>query len=358
MTTLGRQVTSLTRRQVLHGSLSGLAMPFVRPAFAADRQLFLRTPGGEYDDIMRKAIYEPFRQTTGITVNTVAGNLAMLQAMLQAGDSGLDVVDTTAEALTTLQRLNGLVPITYANWRFASPDDIIPEMRGTYRVANYAYAYVIAYDTQTFSASHHPQNWPAFWDLSTYPGPRTLPDITIGEPPIEFALLASGVPVKELYPLNLDAAFQSLTKIRSAIPKFWNSAALASQMLSDKEVVLAAVPNGRVQTLIDKGAALAIDWGQCELKQQAYGILKTGSNQAAAQLFVDFASQAKPQAEYARVLRYGPSNTKAYGLLPGDLVDILPGGPKSRETGYYYNSEWWADNLSLVNQRWASWIVE
>ena len=354
-----RDIGAVGRRGLLGAMAAGVVgAPWVaRRAHAASKQIYVRTPGGEYDHIMRQAVYDPFQKATGIAVTPIAATASKMLAMLKAGESGLDVVDTTAEALVRLQRVGGLVPITYDKWHFASPADIVPEMRAEYRVASYAYAEVLAYNTDSFPRNNHPTNWAEFWDTSRFPGPRTLPDIDIGQPPIEVALLATGIPMKSLYPLDLDAAFASLTKIRGSIPKFWNTAALSSEMFADKEVVLGEVANGRVQTLIDKGLPLAIEWNQCMILQQAYGIVKTSLNKDAAQAFVDFASQAGPQANYAKALHYGPSNTRAYDLLPASVAATLPGGPISRGKGFFCNSEWWVDNLDRVVRRWSTWIL-
>jgi putative spermidine/putrescine transport system substrate-binding protein len=178
-----------------------------------------------------------------------------------------------------------------------------------------------------------------------------------GQPPLEFALLADGVPVDKLFPMDIDRAFKSLTRIRGAVPKFWDTGALSAQLLADKECVLGALWSGRVQTIIDKGAPLAIEWNQNMIQVQAYGIPKNTKNMAAAQLFVDFASTAQAQVGYAKDLRYGPSNAKAYDMLPKDLLEIMPGGPKYRDIGFYQQIDWWEDNRDKVNKAWSNWAL-
>ena len=128
-------------------------------------------------------------------------------------------------------------------------------------------------------------------------------------------------------------------------------------MLTDKEVVLAGLWNGRVQTVIDKGAKLAVEWNQNMIQVQSYGIPKGARNPEGAQLFVDFASQPGPQASYARELHYGPSNTRGYDLLPKELLDSLPGGPRYREMGFYQDIAWWEDNRDRVNRAWSNWVL-
>jgi putative spermidine/putrescine transport system substrate-binding protein len=93
------------------------------------------------------------------------------------------------------------------------------------------------------------------------------------------------------------------------------------------------------------------------IQVQAYGIPKNSRNVKAAQLFVDFASQASAQIGYAKELRYGPANLKAYDSLPQSLLDIMPGGPKYREMGFFQNIVWWEDNRDKVNKAWSNWVL-
>jgi ABC-type Fe3+ transport system substrate-binding protein len=62
------------------------------------------------------------------------------------------------------------------------------------------------------------------------------------------------------------------------------------------DVVLGSIWNGRLQAIADKGAPVAIDWTQHMLSIQAYGIFKDAKNLKNAQLYVDYAMQAKAQA--------------------------------------------------------------
>jgi putative spermidine/putrescine transport system substrate-binding protein len=331
------------RRVALAGAL---AAPFVWRKAQAAQQIVIRTTGGVYD----------FTKATGIEVVTAPAPMTKLIAMYKAGGAEFDVIDTGDGGLLTLERLGALAPIDYGSWKYGKPDEIIKELKFPYRVANFVYATVNVYNKETFAAKH-PQSWAEFWDTKAFPGPRTLPDMASGQPGLEFALLADGVPADKLYPMDLPRAFKALTRIRSSVPKFWDTGALSAQLLSDKEVVLGALWSGRVQTIIDKGAPLGIEWNQNMIQVQAYGVPKNTRDMKAAQLFVDFASQASAQVGYSKDLRYGPSNIKAYDMLPKDLLEIMPGGQKYREMGFYQDINWWEDNRDKVNKAWSAWIL-
>jgi putative spermidine/putrescine transport system substrate-binding protein len=344
---------TIGRRGIVAGAL---ATPFIWRRAQAAEQLVIRTTGGVYDDIMRRSVYDPFTKATGIEVVTAGAPMTKMIAMYKAGGAEFDVIDTGDGGLLTLDRMGALAPIDYGAWKYGKPDEIIKELRLPTRCANYIYATVMVYNTASF-ATKHPTNWVEFWDTKTFPGPRALPDMASGQPPLEFALIADGVAPYKLYPMDLNRAFKSLTRIRDSVPKFWDTGALSAQMMSDKESLLGALWSGRVQTLIDKKAPLAIEWNQNMIQVQAYGIPKSSRNPKGAQLFVDFAGQASAQVGYAKDLRYGPANTKAYDLLPKELLEIMPGGPKYREIGFYQQIDWWEDNRDKVNKAWSNWVL-
>ena len=346
-------LSTVSRRAIVAGAL---ATPLIWRRAAAAPPLVVRTPGGIYDDIMRRSVYTEFTKATGIEVVTAPAPMTKLIAMYKAGGAEFDVLDTGDGGLLTLERMGALVPIDYASWKYGKTDEFVKELRFPYRIANYTYATVISYNKDSF-ATKHPTDWVQFWDTKAFPGPRTLPDLASGQAPLEFALIADGVSKDKLYPLDLPRAFKVLTRLRESIPKFWDTGALSAQLMSDKEVVLGGLWSGRVQSIIDKGAPLGIEWNQNMIQVQAYGIPKNARDLKQSQLFVDFASQASVQVGYARELRYGPANLKSFDLIPKDLLEIMPGGPKYSAMGFYQDITWWEDNRDSVNKAWSAWVL-
>ena len=334
----------------------GLAAPFIANAQAQAGEVIVRNPGGAYDDTMRRVVYEPFTRATGIRVTAVAATAARLLAMFRSGNVELDVIDAGDSVLEQLRRQNALADLDYGSWRLSKPEDIATAVKFPTRVGNLLYASVIGYSKEAFP-NGHPTTWAQFWDTTRFPGPRTLADMATGSPNLEFALLADGVPMDRLYPLDMERAFRSLDRIRRSIPKFWDTGALSAQMLADKEVVLGSFWNGRVQVLIDRGAPLGLDWGQAMMEVQAVGIFRGARNATNAQRLIDFMMQPAVQAEYCRELTYGPTNNAAFPLVPPDQLARMPGSPASRAVGFYKDIDWWEDNRAAVNRRWSRWIL-
>ncbi|HYB42846.1 MAG TPA: ABC transporter substrate-binding protein [Candidatus Methylomirabilis sp.] len=358
----GRRASAVSRRRVLSGA-AGLAATAAAPALwirraGAAGKLVIRTIGGAYEEAVVKAILEPFTKASGVEVVKVPATLGKLLAMIESGNIELDVVDAGELGMIALSQKGAFEKIAYKNWKLSNPEDFDPAIRRDDMVADIYFSSVIGYNTQVFPPGKQPRTWAEFWDSAKFPGPRTLADIASGSVDLEFALLADGVPKDKLYPIDVDRAFKSMSRIRPAIRKFWDTGALSAQMLVDKEVVLGSIWNGRLQAVADKGAPLAIEWNEACLQTQFWGILKGAANLDNAQRFVDFACQPEIQANLARHIPYGPTNRQAFKSIPADVAARLPSSPEHKAKAFLQNGKWWADNRDKVSERWSQWLLQ
>lgn len=346
-----------TRRNLLIAGSAVLAAPYVSRTARAAGQVVIRNPGGAWSDTQKKYIYEPFTRETGIEVDIVPTTLTKMLAMVKSGNNELDVADAGYDGLVELHKAKALATIDYAGWKYTNPDDVPKE----YKTANTAgmalYATVLGYNKNTFPDTSHPKGWAEFWDAQKFPGTRTLQDMAAGTPNLEFALIADGMPMDKVYPIDINRAFKSMSRIKPHIKKFWDTGALSAQMLADQDVVLGSIWNGRLQAIADKGAPVAIDWTQHMLSIQAYGIFKEAKNLKNAQLYVDYAMQAKAQIGMPKELHYGPTNTKVFDQLSAELKADLPGSPENMKRCFIQDVNWWSDNRAKVNAEWSKWIL-
>ena len=329
---------------------------YINKARAAE-QVIVRTPGGVFDDVKKETIYDPFRKETGIEVVPVAATIAKLMAMMKSGQNELDLIDTGDSTLLELERANYLQPINYDEFKYTNPSDIDPVVRRKYHVGSFVYAMVLGYNSKAIAPGTEPKSWPEFWDLKKFPQRRTLPDMASGTPSLEFALLADGVPMDKLYPIDIDRAFKSMARIRSAIPKFWDTGALSSNLMADNEVAMGAIWSTRAAVAIDQGAPLGIQWNQNALLVQSYGIPVGAKNLANAKKFIDWSSTPQAQARWLAKYKAIPVNTKAYAATSKDLMDPATNTPWTRSKGFLLDINWWADNRQKVGQYWSKWII-
>ncbi|MDX6748588.1 ABC transporter substrate-binding protein [Geminicoccaceae bacterium 1502E] len=353
-------ITNPSRRSVLVGAAgAAIAAPWIWPRrAAAAQQLLVRTPGGSFDDYKRKAVYEPFQQETGIEIVPVAATSAKLLAMFKSGHVELDLIDTGDGILLELEKSNYLMPIPYEKFSYTDPGDLDPVIKREYQVGSFIYAMALAYNTEKFPKGSEPRSWADFWDPKNFPGPRTLPAMASGTPALEQALIADGVPRDKLYPLDIERAFASLSRIRSSIPKFWDTGALSTQLLSNNEVVMGSLWSTRVQVAADQGAPLAIQWNENSLLVQAYGIPKDSRNAEAAVKFIDYASSPEVQSRWLATYKAIPVNQKSYSAMAPELLDPDANVPWTRSKGFVLDIGWWSDNRPKVNDYWSDWIIQ
>ena len=339
---------------------ASLSAPFIRPARAAARQIVINQSGGAYQEANQKAFFTPFTQATGIEV--VISNLSVtgpILASVKQNQVQVDILDTNESDLMILEAQGALAPIDYEHMKLFKASDIHASVVRPNMVGKTYWASVMAYRTDAFPKDGYPKTWADFWDVKRFPGARSLQDNEADLAELEFALIADGVPAQTdaLYPIDVERAFKSLSKIRPNIIKFWNTGALPQSLLERKEVVLASIWNGRAQTLIDAGAPVAINWNQARRQVQFWASLKSGPNHDLAMQFIDFAMQPEHQAEATRYISYGPTNTKADPLVRPQDAAKLATTPEWYKLGFDVDAKWWSANSTKVDERWKEWSL-
>lgn len=349
-------MTMTNRRSFIRGA-SGLAAgllaapALIRPAFAATT-ITVADPGGPYGPGYRKAFYDPFEKETGIRVANVAREAeptAQFKAMVETKSYIWDVCTLTVSARDILSKQNLLEPIGFDSVQGLMADGITPLWLGID-----VYSTIQAYRTDKFKTKA-PSSWADFWNVKEFPGRRALRKNPIDT--LEQALLADGVPLDKLYPLDIERAFKSLDRIKSSIDVWWTSGAQSSQLIQSGEIELIAMWNARAQAAIDGGAPVKIVWNQGLYSIEGWGIPKGCPKADAARQFVKFCADPKRQAVFTETLAYGPTNLDAYQSIPAARAPILPTSKDNLKVMTIAREDWWSANRAAVTERFNSWIL-
>jgi putative spermidine/putrescine transport system substrate-binding protein len=335
----------------------GTGAPETSPSDSAGEasgELVVASLGGSYQEAQSEAFMQPFAEETGVEVTeTAAEGVARLQAMVETGNVEWDVVDLGPQELQLATELDLLEPIDYS----VVDRSVFYEGAATtdYGVGTIYSTGVLAWNTDEIQGDP-PQDFADFWDLEKYPGKRALaaygPDFNL-----EYALLADGVPMDELYPLDVDRAFEKLDEIKDETI-FYDTNEQAMQLITSGEAVMGTAPNGRVFNAINDGQPIDYTWNQGGLFIDYWAVPKGAPNAANAMRFIEFASQAERQAEMAQLIPYGGTNESAVDLLDEEVLDNLPTAPDNFELQYVPDAEWWAENIEEVTERWQAWLLE
>jgi putative spermidine/putrescine transport system substrate-binding protein len=311
--------------------------------------------GGALQDAQRKAYFQPFQELTGIKVVESEGpDTSKIKAMVDSGNVEIDVAEVGYDGVLNLAKQGDYWnKIDYSLFDTANIDE---SRRHELAVDMLPYGTVIGYRTDVFPEG--PTGQKDFWDLTKFPGPRTTESGTGGVLPfLEGALIADGVSKDGLYPLDIDRAFNSLSKIKGDVVKFWDAGAQPAQMLNDKEVVMGHSWSGRVYAIEAAGAPVKTVWNEGMLSTDVWASPK-GSNAENANKFMAFTLLPVSQARLCLLIPYGFVNNAAAKLLPADRLAMLPTAPAYKDQMFDANVQWWADNQQTVIDRWNEWILE
>jgi putative spermidine/putrescine transport system substrate-binding protein len=360
-----RAGNGLRRRGFLQSSCLGIAaiglgdtllnVSSIRSAYAQGpkdtKELVYAGYGGVYEQGVRQAWFSPFHNQTGVDVAITTGSydMAKMAAMVKSGHTQWDVVDTqgtTFGQLVAAELLEKLDLSVVPTSELANPAYISP-----YGVANYVFSHNILWNTKEVKGA--PTSWADVWDVKRFPGKRGFQKVPWLA--LEIALVADGVPVDKLYPLDVDRAFRSLDRIRPyAVFQDLNS---LTNLFAQQEVVIGDLNLARTKQLMKDGAPLQYTWNQAILDTERLGILKGAPNVANALKMIEFALQPEQQLKVLDILGYSPTVKGALARISSEQAKDLPGTPETLASSFFLDGLWWGQNGAKVGRRFEEWLL-
>ena len=342
------------RRGLLAGSAAVLAassLPF--RAFAKE-SMTIADPGGVWSPAADAAFIKPFAQEAGVDINHIAREhypSVEIKANVETKSYTWDVVIATDADVAELAPQNLLEPL---DWSGDDMGQIMAQAKQPGWMGSDLYATIIAYRTDKFG-KNGPKSWAEFWDVQKFPGRRAMHKHPIDM--LEAALLADGVPMDKIYPIDMGRAFKKLDQIKQHVDVWWTGGAQTSEMLQSGEVDLLPTWNGRAQVVIDAGKPVDISWNQGIYALEGWVIPKGDPKVELGKKFIKYAANAKRQALFASMLPYGPTNPKAYDFIPKEKAKYLPTAPDNFKLLMQSNTAWWGANKEKAVERFNAWLL-
>jgi putative spermidine/putrescine transport system substrate-binding protein len=356
-TALGLIGTSLSAPFILRDGW-GQTMPEltkIPDSLKGEGEVRIATFGGTMQETQQKAYFAPFEQATGIKVKAFAGSdPTKIKAMVETKNIEWDMAQLSRGSIMNLMKTGDY----FEKIDYSLVDDGVDKAyRFEYGLEMLVWAQVIGYRTDSTKGAA-PNGWADFWDTKKFPGDRAMVGTGNGGwPELEFALMASGVAPDKIYPIDIDRAFASYDKIKKDVVKWWDTGAMPIQLLTDREVVMTSVWNGRMAALQAAGVPAQISWNQGLLKRDAWGIPKGAKNATNAQKFVAYSTMAIPQARVSLGIPYGSVNSGSNQYIPDERQKVLPSAPAIKSQLVSYNYDWWIDNRAKVIDRFNKWLL-
>lgn len=320
------------------------------------RTLTVAAWGGDYQDAQDNAFFEPFSTATGASIQQKVADIGSLRDQVENEDVAWDVLTVPMEQMVRLARDNVLTPM---NYDVVDRTPLFQDIALEYGVGVAYYSATMIYGADS---TNIPQDWASFWDVAPVPEDGEIPaeDLRclrrypIGT--LEFALLADGVEVEELYPLDVDRAFASLDRIRDHVLVWWQESKEPAELIAADAVAVASSWNVRVPQL-DLTDVVRISWYQGMLSADAWVVPRGAQNTDVAFDFINFATRAAPQANFTLLVPYGPVNIDAFPLIRDDRVAMLPSAPGNKPLQFVEDWSYWAEYEVELTERFEEWIL-
>ena len=347
---------TLKSRATTMALTAALAATFATTAIARD--FTIASWGGGYQDSQRKNFFKPFADSKGITVleDTYLGGWAQFKAMQETNNWPWDVVQIETSELVRGCEEGMFVKLDWS--RIAPKDSIVPAGVTECGLGVVGVSQLVAWNPKNTKVQ--PTDIADFFDLEKIPGKRGIRSDPKGT--LEFALMADGVDVKDVYKVmstkaGLDRAFAKLDTIKSSI-QWWEAGAQAPEWLASGDVVMSTAYNGRISKANKDGIGLKMLWQNNILYVDKWVIFKSSEYVDLGYDYLKSYTDPKRQAAFTDDYTYGPTTKSAMQFIKPDVAAQLPAGDNIKDaldTGSPDSVEFWLDNSDEIFERWTAW---
>ena len=178
-----------------------------QPANAQEKKvLTISSWGGAFQKAQREAWFNLVEKELGVTIkedNT--SGVADVRAQVASGKPTWDLSTQGAYSCALLEKEGKLEKLDAAT--IAAGADVPANLKSDHWISQIVYSVAIGWREKAFG-DKKPAGWAAFWDTKNFPGQRSVRRHPIYA--LEMALIADGVPMDKLYPLDVDRAFKKL----------------------------------------------------------------------------------------------------------------------------------------------------
>ena len=353
---IGGSQPVLTRRRLVQ-ALAGAAVIAHAPVIRAQAGTFNFTSyGGSYGDAVNKHLVKPFEKESGLTVQQgVNQALAPVKIQVLSKNVQWDLVELAGGDFLTGLRDDLFEPIDTS---IVKLDKVPAFARHKFGIEYALFLSGIGYDQRKISDTDAPKTWAEVWDLNRHKGMRGLSKHVSDTPTLELALLAAGVPIDKLYPLNVELAFDSLKKLGIQNVHWFDNNQEPVNFLQQGLGPIAQIASGRVAIANSKGAKIGFVYNQLQLNGDYLVVPKGSKNREAAFRLMNFIlNNDQAAVNWMTETTYTLSNNKAVAMMPPDVASKLPTSPAMRGKYFEKNFEWWGANGPAVTVRFQQLIA-
>ena len=325
---------------------------------ASAKDLTVVNFGGANGNAQKVAFVQPYEKQTGNKIVGVEynGEQAKVKAMVEAKRVTWDLVEVETGDLARGCEEGLYEKLDYA--KIGAKSGFIPEAPQECGIGIFVWSTVLGYNSEKLKTA--PTGWKDFWDVKKIPGKRGMRKTALYN--LEFALMADGVPAKDVYKVlatkdGVDRAFKKLDEIKPFI-QWWEAGAQPPQFLVAGDVVMSTVFNGRIDAARREGKALNVVWDGGIYDLDYWAIPKGTPNKDLALEYIAFSVAPAQQAAYAKNIAYGPVNQAAIKMLDAKTLADLPNAPANSKNAVLLDGAFWTDHGEELQQRFTAWAAK
>jgi putative spermidine/putrescine transport system substrate-binding protein len=353
------QVEGQTMKKVVVGiaALLSTVAALAPSESIAQKTITISSWGGAFQKAQREAWFNLVEKELGITIkeDTTSG-VADVRAQVASGRPTWDLTTQGAYTCRLLEKEGKLEKLDSA---IVNDPGVPKDLKSDYCISQIVYSVAIGWRMKAFG-DKKPEGWSAFWDTKNFPGQRSMRRHPIYN--LEAALIADGVPMDKLYPLDVERAFKKLEGLKPHVLVWWNSGAQSAQILQDGEVDMVGAWNGRIQAAMGekdaKGGPLGITFDQQMLVSDCWMIPKGAPNKDLAMKAIAIMMRADVQAQLPKYINYAPANMAAFetGQITDAMAAQLPNSPQNAKKGFWMSVDWWVENNDEMVKRFDAFV--
>lgn len=347
--------SGMRRVGVCFAAVSVLALGMAGRAYPQE-SVGVASYGGAYQEALRKAFYTPTEQALGVKINEFTlSSIADIRTQVNANAVEWDVVELYSGQCQQAANEGLLEPLDYnviKNTGGISKDLVNPHWVGFT-----AYSTVLAWNKDVYG-QNPPKSWADFWNLEDFPGTRALSGYGLSTN-AEIALLADGVPMDQIYPIDVDRALNKLAEIKDETI-WWQSGAQAAQLAQSGEADMLAIWVARIEAAIAEGAPYDFTYNEGVIDVECLVVPKGAPNKEAAMRVINSFLDPQLQADLPKYVSYGPINQDAYktGKITPEQVAKANTSPENLAKQLVQDKPWWAENGQATQERWDAFLQQ
>ncbi len=315
--------------------------------------------GGAFSENVQKAYIVPFEADTGATVIVEeygSDVTAMVKGQVEQNIPGFDLISGVG-ILDQVAVMRDAGAIQKLDWsKIPNSGDLTDNAKYDYAMGQYVISTNFVWNTNAYP-SGGPDDAKTWYDVATYPGPRALVNFS-PTGILEQALIADGVAVKDLYPLDVDRAFAMLDKVKPSIVKWWGSGAEIYQTLISEESTSGVFWIAHAYRAQTAGAPIVVSMKDMFLIVDCWAIPTNAQNLDVVYAFLNYTVDGQRAANYTRLMGYAPVVKSAYDYLTEAEQEKLATYPANEAQGFWADVAYWQENFAAISERYLAWIGE